>query len=280
MEPAAVGGHRDHPTVNQDPVGVFDSGVGGLSVLREIRKALPFEDLIYVADSAHAPYGDRPQAFIQARSDAIARVLLAHRAKAIVVACNTATGMAIDTLRASFTVPIVGMEPALKPAVSGTTSGVVGIMATAQTLSSAKFSKLLAQHGAHVEVVLQACPRLVEQVEKGELDTAETRALVESYVRPLLDRGADTIVLGCTHYPFLREAIEAVAGPAVSIIDPAVAVARELRRRLEAAGALSPRTEPGTERVWTSGDPDVVQRVMAGLGYQGTAEALPHDRAE
>ena len=247
------------------PVGVFDSGVGGLSVLREIRKELPLEDLIYVADSAYAPYGERSIAFIEQRAAAIAQFLMTRHAKAIVVACNTATGVAVDMLRSRFALPIVAMEPAVKPAASATKSGVVGVLATTQTLSSSRFSRLLAQHSADVEVVLQACPRLVDQVERGELSGDATRALVEEYVRPLLDRGADTIVLGCTHFPFLTEVIQEIAGPEVSVIDPAVAVARELRRRLQADNQLSLDTMPGSEEFWTSGAPDAVQQVISHL---------------
>jgi glutamate racemase len=249
----------------REPVGVFDSGVGGLSVLREIRRTLPFEDLIYVADSAYAPYGERSNAFIEQRATAVVQFLIIRHAKAIVVACNTATGVAVDTLRSRFTLPIIGMEPAVKPAASATKSGVVGVLATTQTLSSRRFSRLLAQHGTEVEVVLQACPRLVDQVERGELSGSATRALVDEYVRPLLDRGADTIVLGCTHFPFLTEMIQEIAGPNVALIDPAVAVARELRRRLEADNHLSSDTTPGSEQFWTSGPPDHVQRVISHL---------------
>ena len=248
-----------------NPIGVFDSGVGGLSVLREIRKELPCEDLLYVADSAYAPYGERPSAFIEQRAIAVAQFLIGQHAKAIVVACNTATGVAVDTLRSRFALPIVGMEPALKPAASATRSGVVGVLATTQTLASVKFSRLLDRYGADVEVVLQACPRLVDQVERGDLSGKATLRLVEEHVRPLLDRGADTIVLGCTHFPFLTEVIQQVAGPDVLLIDPAVAVARELRRRLQGDNRLSSSTAPGSERFWTSGPPDEVQRVISDL---------------
>ena len=244
---------------------MFDSGVGGLSVFREIRKELPCEDLLYVADSAYAPYGDRSNAFIEQRAAAVAEFLISQHAKAIVVACNTATGVAVDMLRSRFRLPIVGMEPALKPAASATKSGVVGVLATTQTLASDKFSKLLDRYGADVEVVQQACPRLVDQVERGELSGGATRALVEEYVRPLLERGADTIVLGCSHFPFLTELIQQIAGPKVLLIDPAVAVARELSRRLQADECLSSDTTPGSEQFWTSGPPDNVQRVISDL---------------
>jgi len=244
------------------PVGVFDSGVGGLSVLREIRTALPSEDLIYVADSGYAPYGDRPEEFIQTRATAIVQFLISQQAKAVVVACNTATGIAIDALRAEFSIPLVAIEPAVKPAAALTRSGIVGILATTQTLSSSKFSRLLAGQSEQVRFLLQPCPGLVERVEDGELSSPATRALVERYVRPLVEQGADTLVLGCTHYPFLENVIQSVAGPAVSIIDPAVAVARELHRRLQMNGLLSDDSEKGSDRFWTTGNPAEVQAVM------------------
>jgi len=245
-----------------NPVGVFDSGVGGLSVLRAIRVELPHENLLYVADSAYAPYGDRPAGYIENRAAAVAQFLIAERAKAIVVACNTATGIAVDALRSKFSLPIVAIEPAVKPAASHTRSGVVGVLGTTQTLSSSKFSRLVAAYGEDVDILVQACPGLVDQVERGELSSPATRLLVEQYVRPLLDKGADTLVLGCTHYPFLSSVIQAVAGPGVAVIDPAEAVARELRRRLQAGDRLSRKTQQGTERFWTSGDPDRVRAVI------------------
>jgi len=241
---------------------VFDSGVGGLSVLREIRRELPFEDLIYVADSSYAPYGDRPQELIQGRATAIVQFLVDQHAKAIVVACNTATGIAIDGLRSHFPIPLVAIEPAVKPAASMTKSGIVGILATTQTLSSPKFTRLLAGYSDEVRFLLQPCPGLVEQVEKGELGGQATRTLVERYVRPLVEQGADTIVLGCTHFPFLDPVIRSVTGPSVSVIDPAVAVARELRRRLQLDDLLSGDNRVGTDRFWTTGTPSEVQPVI------------------
>ena len=185
--------------------------------------------------------------------------------KAVVVACNTATGIAVDTLRARFALPIVAIEPAVKPAAARTRSGVVGVLATTQTLASERFSKLVDTHAAGVRVMTQPSPGLVEVVEAGELSTAATRSLVERYVRPLLDQGADTIVLGCTHYPFLSAVIQDVAGPDVTVIDPAVAVARELRRRLRAAGCSLATSRIGSERFWTTGPPAQSQTVIAQL---------------
>lgn len=237
------------------PVGVFDSGVGGLSVLREIRRQLPSEHLLYVADSAFAPYGNKPQEFIEARSLAIVEFLLSLNAKAIVVACNTATGAAAATIRARHALPVVAMEPAIKPAAALTRSGVVGVLATQRTLASHNFVKLFERYGNGVEILAQACPGLVEQVEAGDLAGSGTRRLLERYLSPLLAKGADTLVLGCTHYPFLRPLIQKMAGPDVAVIDSSEAVARQLWRRLEAHGLLASPEQKGTEQFWSSADP-------------------------
>ncbi len=251
--------------MSERPIGVFDSGVGGVSVLREIRRVLPSENLIYLADSAYTPYGDRPAAVITERSIAMVTLLEREGVKAVVVACNTATGIAVDALRRRFSMPIIAIEPAVKPAAASTRSGVVGVLATTQTLASERFSKLVETHAGGVRVLTQPSPGLVERVESGELLTPATRSMVEQYVRPLLEGGADTIVLGCTHYPFLAGVIQDVAGPAVAVIDPAVAVARELRRRLEAGGLLASDGHIGTERFWTTGPPEQSQAVLAQL---------------
>jgi glutamate racemase len=250
---------------SKGPIGVFDSGVGGLSVLREIRRELPAEDLLYVADTANAPYGDRDAAFIRERALAIVARLTEERVKAVVVACNTATGLAVDALRQRYDLPIVAIEPAVKPAALQTRSGVIGVLATTQTLASERFSKLVATHAAGVTVLTQPSPELVDRVEAGDLSSDRTRMLVARYVGPIVARGADSIVLGCTHFPFLRAVIEATAGPSVTIIDPAVAVAREVRRRLDAAGLLAPDGHHGTERVWTTGPPEKTRDVAAAL---------------
>ncbi len=262
-----------------NPIGVFDSGVGGLSVLREIRRELPGEDLLYVADSGYAPYGDKPGQLIEARSIAIVEFLVSQRAKAIVVACNTATGAAIETLRARFPLPIVAMEPAVKPAAAITKSGVIGVLATGSTLASENFERLFTRFGTGVDILIQACPGLVEQVEAGDLSGAPTRALLEQYVLPLLERQADTIVLGCTHYPFLAPLIREIA-PSVAIIDPSAAIARELRRRLADAGLLSPEARAGTERFWSSASPDKAQPVISQLWRAGVEVWSLPDRSD
>ena len=265
---------REPRAQGREPIGVFDSGVGGLSVLREIRRELPAEDLIYVADSGYAPYGDRPDDYVRERAVAVMEFLRSQGAKAVVVACNTATGIAVDALRARYDVPIVAIEPAVKPAAAQTRSGVVGVLATTQTLAGQKFARLVRTHAGDVEVLTQACPGLVEQVEAGALTAEATRSLVEQYLSPLLDKGADTIVLGCTHYPFVGELIRQVAGPGVTIIDAAIPVARELRRRLQANDLLAPDARPGTETFWTTGSTDHVQAVIAQL-WAGNVEVRP-----
>jgi glutamate racemase len=255
------------------PIGVFDSGVGGLSVLREIRRELPHERTVYVADSGFAPYGDRDADFIERRSDAIVRFLIAQGVKAIVVACNTATGVAVERLRTTYALPIVAIEPAVKPAAAATRSGVIAVLATSATLASARFSSLVGRHGGTVRVIVQPCPGLAQQVESGDLAGAKTRALVEQYVAPLVGHDVDTLVIGCTHYTFLTPIIQQVAGDAVTVVDPAAAVARELRRRLDAAGLLNPASgDAGQagEVFWTSGELDEAIRVMAQLWAPAT----------
>ncbi len=243
------------------PIGVFDSGVGGLSILRAAVAELSTEDFVYVADSGFAPYGDRAPDFIEARACTITEFLRTQQAKAIVVACNTVTGVAVRRLREKFPLPIVAVEPAIKPAAQGSRSGVVGVLGTTRTLASANVASLQSRFGAAANLLMQACPGLVERVEAGDLDSPATRRVVAGYVEPLLAAGADTLVLACTHYPFLMSTIRAIAGPEVSIIDPSAAVARELRRRLAAAGLLRPGDTPGRVRCWTSGAPSRVREV-------------------
>ena len=260
----------------EGPIGIFDSGVGGLSVLIEIRRELPHEDLLYVADSGYAPYGEKPADEIEERGHAIVGFLVSHGAKAIVVACNTATGVSVDALRARWPMPIVGIEPAIKPAVALTKSGVVGVLATTQTIASTRFARLVETFGTGVDVLAQACPGLAERVEEGDLSGAATRAMVAEYVRPLIDKGADTLVLGCTHYPFITSVIQDAAGPGIAIINPAAAVARELRRRLDRAGLLAPEHRSGVARFWSSGSHGDAEDVMRRLGMDvAQVERLP-----
>lgn len=234
------------------PIGVFDSGVGGISVLKHIHTLLPNEDLIYVADSKFAPYGNKTPEFILERALWIADFLIAKGAKSLVVACNTATAAAVDLLRQTYHLPIIGMEPAVKPAAAASKTGVIGVLATSGTLKSAQFAALLEHYGQQVEVVTQACHGLVECVERGELDSTATQDLLASYVQPLIAAGADTIVLGCTHYPFVRPLIENLVGDDVVLIDTGAAVAKELKRRLEDARLLNAETQIGQVGFWSN----------------------------
>ena len=229
------------------PIGIFDSGVGGLSVLLEVRRALPHEDLLYVADSGHAPYGEKPAAFIEHRATTIVTFFIEQGAKAVVVACNTATGIAIEALRAQWPMPIIGIEPAIKPAVAVTTSGVIGVLATSQTIASARFARLAGTFASGVEIIAQPCPGLVEQIEQGDLSGDGTRALVEEYVRPLIERGVDTLVLGCTHYGILEREIRSIIGENITLVAEESIVAEELQkyfaRHADIEGALGKHRE-------------------------------------
>lgn len=235
-------------------VGVFDSGIGGLSVWREIDALLPQADLLYVADQAHCPYGPRSAKEIRALAEDITTFLIQQGADVVVVACNTASAAALHRLRRLFSVPIVGMEPAVKPAAEHTHTGHVGVIATPVTFQGMLFASLLKRFAQGVAVHTQVCPGLVEQVEAGLLESDETMALLHGYLGPLLEQGIDTLVLGCTHYPFLRQSIARVVGPDVEIIDPAPAVARQTARMLALARPNAPRARQGQRTLYTTGD--------------------------
>ncbi|MBP7950215.1 MAG: glutamate racemase [Verrucomicrobiales bacterium] len=242
---------------SSSPVGVFDSGVGGLSVLQELRRLLPLENFIYVADSGQVPYGNKPPAFILERSRTLTRFLVECGCKAVVIACNTATASAAAALRREFSdIPVIGMEPAVKPAVAATRRKIIGVLATVGTLQSARFAALLDQFAAEVQVITQPAPGLVECVEAGDLTSDATRSLVSSFVSPLVARDVDVIVLGCTHYPFLRPVIQECAGPGVALIDTGGAVARQVKRRLGEFDLDRKDGQPGTERFFTTGSPE------------------------
>lgn len=262
------------------PIGVFDSGVGGLSILKTIRALLPQEHLYYVADSGHAPYGTKSPTYLQQRSLAIAQFLEAQGVKVIVVACNTATVTAVAHLRQQCSVPIVAVEPAIKPAVAATRSGVVGVMATARTLESEQFQTLQTRFASHVKVLTHPCPQLVQQVEAGDLSGPRTRQLIADYTAAMLIAGADTLVLGCTHYPFLRPAIQSVVGPATTLIDTGAAVSRQLKRVLQTTQLLGAHSAHGRVTFWTSGAPGMTQAVCDRLWEDHvTVEPLPRSFA-
>ena len=246
-------------------IGVMDSGVGGISVLKHIHALLPHENLIYLADSKYAPYGNKTAQEITQRCLILCDDLLQKNVKAIVVACNTATAAAIDTLRETFDIPIIGMEPAVKPAAAATKNGIIGVLATVGTLKSAQFAALLESYGRNVKVVTQACVGLVECIERGELDTPETKALIRQYTSPLLAEGADTIVLGCTHYPFVKHVIQEVVGDKITLIDTGAAVAKQLKRQLEEKGLLSTSQQKAEVHFWTNSEADNVAQVTEKL---------------
>ncbi|MGD9603860.1 MAG: glutamate racemase [Gammaproteobacteria bacterium] len=238
------------------PIGVFDSGVGGLSVWRELAIALPGEDLIYVADQAHVPYGVRPPDEIARFAHGLTRYLVDAGCKAIVVACNTASAAALKSLREAHPgLDIIGMEPAVKPAAASTRRGVIGVLATPATFAGRLFQETARRHAQGVRIVAEACEGLAARIEHGHLDDPDTLAALRAHLAPILAAEADVLVLACTHYPFLREAIAAIVGPGCTVIDPAAAIARHLRHRLQAHALLNPCTGPGQRRFVTTGDP-------------------------
>ena len=264
--PSPTAGHDDRP------IGVFDSGVGGLTVLRHLLRQLPGERYVYVADAARAPYGDRPASEVERYSRDIVDYLVGvEDCKLVVVACNTATAAAAETLRAERPdTPIIGMEPAVKPAAQATRSGVIGVMATAGTIASDKYAALLSQYGHGARVIEDDCAGLVQLIEDGHVDDEAVRARLREIVRPMVAEGADVIVLGCTHFPVAEREIRALAGPGVEVIDPAPAVARQVGRVLRECGAAAGETRdgpPGREapraRLLTSGNPAALRAAAA-----------------
>jgi glutamate racemase len=248
-------------------IGIFDSGVGGLSVVRHIQRLLPGEKLLYLADQAHVPYGIRPAKEIRRFSENITRFLAAKGASLIVVACNTATAAAIDHLRSKFPdLPFVGMEPAVKPAASQTRNGKIGVLATAGTFESQRYASLLARFAGNILAYESDCPGLVSQIEAGELQSPQTEAILRQAIRPMVAAGVDTLILGCTHYPFVLPLIEQIAGPAVTIIDPAPAVAQQVKRILEEKGDAAGHTGTAEPmQLFTTGDVSQLRRQVEQL---------------
>lgn len=265
-------------------IGVFDSGVGGLSVLRALRRAMPAARLLYVADSRYAPYGERDEAFVIARSRRIASFLRSQGAQLLVIACNTATAAAVQTLRTDDAHwPVVGVEPGVKPAVAASRNGRIGVMATTTTLASAKFRRLLDAHSAAAQVHTQPCPGLARAIEAGDLDAPELLALIEAHCAPLRAAEVDTVVLGCTHYPFVAHHIQAALGAQVQLIDTAEAVARHtlvLGSRLVPTRAAA---QHSPTRLWATGDAqrlrEIAQRWLDFECDVGPLEEAPPDAA-
>lgn len=258
------------------PIGIFDSGIGGLSIARCIRDLLPHEDLIYVADSYYAPYGEKTSDFIEDRSFTLANFLLKKQSKALVVACNTATVSTIKKLRSELSIPIIGVEPGVKPATLTTKSGIIGVLATKQTIMSPSFNDLVRRFSAGIQVEIQPCPGFVEQVEKIDLASDATLNLAKQYVLPLIEKGADTIVLGCTHYSFLEPVIRTVIGEDITIINTSKAVAKQTVRRLTEEDLLSPGNTPGQALFFTTSRNDEKENQKIFSSLWGKPVAIKH----
>jgi glutamate racemase len=251
------------------PIGLFDSGIGGLSILREVRRQLPAESIIYLADQAHVPYGPRPLEEVRQLSFAIVEFLLEQGAKLITVACNTASAASLHALRERYPrIPFVGMEPAVKPAAEKTLSHTVGVLATPATFQGALFTSVVERFAEGVTVLQETLPGLVEQIEKGEIDSAETCEILERGVKPLLEQGADTLVLACTHFPFIIPQLEKIAGEAAKVIDPSPAIARQVGRLLSQANLSAEGMMPSKVRYVTTGDPIRFAAALDRLGLK------------
>lgn len=249
------------------PIGIIDSGIGGLTVFRELRRALPYEDFIYIADTANCPYGPKPADEIRDRVFALTDRLLGHGAKLVVLACNSATIAAVEALRVQIPVPVAGMEPAVKPAAALTKSGVIAVLATEASVAGEKFHRLVDTHARPkgVRVITRPCPEFVELVEAGHVSGPRAREIVNAVIGPLLEQQADTLVLGCTHFPFLRETIREVAGDSIHLLDTGEAVARRVAHLLSVDAMNSGPENTPAVRFLTSGDPALVGALAAKL---------------
>jgi glutamate racemase len=267
------------------PIGIFDSGIGGLTVLRAIHQLMPDEPLLYLADQAHVPYGPRRLEEVRHFSEVITRYLLDQEARLVVVACNTASAAALKYLRSIFQdVPFVGMEPAVKPAAEHTLSGVVGVLATPATFQGELYASVVERFAQGVKLLQHTCPGLVTQIESGAVDSSETRRILEEALHPMLKQGIDTVVLGCTHYPFVIPLIQQIAGQGVRVIDPAPAVARQVQRLLVACNLLELDTKLHEDMLqkpqpllqfFTTGDPARLEIMLPGLlGEKSPVESL------
>lgn len=234
------------------PIGLFDSGVGGLSVAKSIHQLLPNENFIYIADSLHAPYGNKSTDYIHNRSKLIIEFLIQQQAKIIVIACNTITVSIIKQLRTNYDIPIIGVEPGIKPAAATTKSNVIGVLATESTIKSASLNRLVAQFGHGKTFCLQACPGLVEQIENKQIDSKKTRELLLQYTQPMLQQGIDTLVMGCTHYAFLEPVLRRLLGNEIHIINTYNAVAKQTHRQLTALKLLTTSTTKGSSMFYSS----------------------------
>jgi len=258
------------------PIGIYDSGVGGLTVLRAVRVLLPGEDLIYLADQAKVPYGSRPLVEVRQLAEGAARFLMEQGAKLIVIACNTASAAGLRHLRELFPeYPSVGMEPAVKPAAEQTLSGKVGVLATPSTFQGEMYASVVERFAQDVQLFEATCPGLVRQIEKGYLSTTKTRRILEDAILPMMEQGVDTLVMGCTHFPFVIPLIKQISGKGMRVIDPAPAVARQVQHVLEQRQLLNPRQRTGTISYFTSGDPQKLANLLPKLtGDEADVKAL------
>lgn len=258
------------------PIGVFDSGVGGLSVVRAIRDSMPEESIVYFGDQGHVPYGSRPLQQVRDFSEGITRFLLGKGSKIIVVACNAASAAGLTYLRQTFPdISFVGMEPAVKPAVERTETGVVGVLATPATFQGALYASVVERFAAGAVLLQSTCPGLVQLIESGELNSPQTRTILEAALVPMLKRKIDTVVLGCTHYPFVIPLIQDIVGKNVRVIDPAPAVSRQTKRLLEVERIKHSSGECGEITFYTSGEPTALQSLLPKLlGEGGSVQSL------
>jgi glutamate racemase len=261
---------------SNSPIGIFDSGIGGISVLHSIREQMAEESVIYFGDQGHIPYGPRPMEQIRNFSEAITKFLLEKNAKIIVVACNTASAAALKYLRDKFPdVQFVGMEPAVKPAAEHTRTGKVGVLATPATFQGALYASVVERFANGVELLQNTCPGLVQQIEGGSLSGEETRRILEEALLPMLQKNIDTVVLGCTHYAFVIPLIQQIAGQDVRVIDPAPAVAKQTKRLLEAREMRNQSESKGEVKFYTSGDPEALKSLLPiMLGESGEVERV------
>lgn len=242
--------------MNNQAIGVFDSGIGGLTIMREIRRLMPNEDILYLADQANVPYGLRSLSEVRSLSTSIVEFMQSQGAKAVVVACNTASAAALNHLRNEFDgLPIIGMEPAVKPAVGVTRSGHIGVLATPVTFEGELYASVVHRFAEHVEVHATPIPGLVDLIEAGTWEGQAVEELLSSRVAPLLAAGVDTLVLACTHYPLIIPALRAVVGAEIKIIDPSPAIARQTRRVLDDQKLAAGNPRSGRNIFLTSGDP-------------------------
>ena len=262
---------------HEGPIGIFDSGVGGLSVLREVQHRLPKEDLIYIADQAHVPYGNRMRGEVFGFSDGIVRFLIKNQAKLVIIACNTASAVALAELRLKYpSVPFVGMEPAVKPAAAETITGVVGVLATPATFQGDLYASTVERFAKGVRILQDTCPGLVKQIEAGHIDTPETRDILQRALEPMLEEGVDEIVMGCTHYPFVIPLIKEIVGERIEVIDPAPAVARQAERLLNEFDLHRGTPEEGSLSVYTTSNTSALDTILSALlGIESRSE-LPN----